>query len=164
MPAAVERDLSYLEDAPVVVVAERIIAAAPHEVWEVICDHEAWPRWFAAVRTCRATSDPPSGVGSTREVGLGAGVVLRERFLAWDQPERWAFTVTHGPRVLRSVVEEITLRPVDAGTEVTYRMALGPAAPLVPLVRSAKRAIARNLLAALAALEDEVGRRRPSGS
>lgn len=158
------REIEFAESAPVRIDGKATLDATPAEVWEVLLDYEAWPRWFRGLHTCRATSEPATGVGSTRTVTLAKGrSVVEERFIAWEDERLWAFTATAmNPAVFRSLVERVTIEPVDAGrTAVTYRMALEPATALKPLVPLLRVGVARNLSAALVELGREITRRRP---
>ena len=88
---------------------------------------------------CHSTSDVPHGVGSTRWIHVDLFKV-NERFVAWDPPHRWAFTIldVNLPGVI-SVVERALIEPTSDGkTTVSYTMASEVAPylrPLVPLLR-----------------------------
>ena len=155
------QDISYADRAPVIAEGVGVVRGTPQEVWDAILDYPGWTRWFASLTSCEATSDPATGVGSTRDVGIKGGVTVSERFIVWDEPTTWGFTVTDGPPVLRSLVERITIRPLDdERTQVTYRMALGPKAWFLPMVKLARPQLRKNLEGALRGLDAEVARRR----
>lgn len=161
MASYVEQDLGFADRAPVVAEASATVDAGAEEVWAVLADHRTWPRWFSSVRSCEPTSQPEHGVGSTRRVGLGGGIRVDERFIAWDEPSVWAFTGVAGPPLLRSLVERVTLADAgDGRTQVTYRMALEPRTLAAPLVKAARSGIERNLAKALVALGAEAVSRR----
>ncbi len=160
------RPIEFAESAPVRIDGSATLDATPAEVWEVLLDYEAWPRWFRGLHSCRATSEPATGVGSTRRVTLAKGrSVVDERFIAWEDERLWAFTATSmSPGAFRSLVERVTIEPVAAGrTTVTYRMALDPAPALRPVVPLLRAGVSRNLSAALVELGREVTRRRAPG-
>jgi uncharacterized protein YndB with AHSA1/START domain len=157
------REIEYAESAPVRIEGSATLDATPAEVWEVLLDYEAWPRWFRGLHTCRATSVPATGVGSTRTVTLAKGrAVVEERFIAWEDERLWAFTATAmTPAPFRSLVERVTLDGGDAGrTTVVYRMALAPKPVLRPVVPLLRAGVGRSLSAALVELGREVTRRR----
>jgi uncharacterized protein YndB with AHSA1/START domain len=157
------REIDFAESAPVRIDGSATLDATPAEVWEVLLDYEAWPRWFRGLHSCRATSVPATGVGSTRTVTLANGrSVVEERFIAWEDERLWAFTATSmTPGAFRSLVERVTIEPVDAArTTVTYRMALDPKPVLRPLLPLLRTGVGRNLSAALVELGREVTRRR----
>lgn len=156
------QEIEFAETAPVQAEGSAMLAASPAEVWAVLLDYEAWPTWFSGVRSCRATSEPATGVGSTRVVSLGGGATVEERFIAWDEGERWAFTgIEMKPRALRSLVERVTIEDLGPNrTRVTYRMAFDPAPAIKPLALLARPLISRTLAKAMRALAREVAARR----
>ena len=134
MATLTPRDTDFTSTAKERVVTERVAAGTPAEVWAVFTDSERWPEWFPAAKACRVTSDEPGGVGSTRWMHFDLFKV-NERFIAWDEPERWAFTILDAnlPGII-SVVEQATFEPVgDDRTKVTYVLA----ADLAPYMRPA---------------------------
>lgn len=139
MPSITPQDPGFIETASEVITTEVIVAASPEEVWAVLTDNERWPEWFPAAKACRTTSEQSGGVGSTRWIHFDLFKV-DERFVAWEPPRVWAFTITklNRPGVV-SVVERATLEPLgDARTRLTYVVAADVAAymrPLVPLLR-----------------------------
>lgn len=160
------REIDFADAAPVRIDGSATLDATPAEVWAVLLDYEAWPRWFRGLHTCRATSEPATGVGSTRTVTLAKGrSVVEERFIAWEDERLWAFTATSmSPAMFRSLVERVTIEPVDAGrTTVTYRMAFEPKPALRPVLPLLRAGVGRNLSAAVVELGREVVRRRPPG-
>lgn len=156
------QDLGFAETAPVRVDGTAVLDVTPAEVWAVIVDYRRWPQWFPNVKTCVATSDPPTGVGSTRRVTLPGGASIDERFIAWEPEELWAFTAeTARPPVFRSLVERITITEIEPGrTSVAYRMAFDPHPVLKPAGPLLRVAIGKNLTRAMHALGEEIGRRR----
>lgn len=160
------RTIDFADAAPVHVDGTATLQASPAEIWEVLLDYEAWPRWFRGLHTCRPTSDPATGVGSTRTVTLAGGrSSVEERFIAWEDERLWAFTATTmSPAIFRSLVERVTIEVVDAErTTVTYRMAFDPKPVLRPVLPILRAGIARNLSAAMVELGREVTRRRSGG-
>ena len=165
MATFVKQDLGFAETAPIIIESTAVVAAPRAEVWAVICDHERWPEWFASLTAARATSVPPSGVGSTREVKLSGGFTFQEEFIAWDEPEVWAFTGTEGPAPFQSLVERVTLVELDPDrTEVTYRMAIEPRRGFGLLVKAVRGGVAKNLAKALRSLDGVTAARRAEHS
>ena len=113
------RTIDFADTAPVRFEASEVVTSSPAEVWDVLCDHARWPEWMGSLKRVTPMSEPASGVGSTREVVLSGGLAFQEEFIAWDEPERWAFTGVEGPPVAVGLVERVTLEPVDGGTRVT---------------------------------------------
>lgn len=161
MATLIARDLDFADAAPIIVEHVGVLDATTAEVWAAILDYERWAVWFPRIESCRATSDPATGVGSTREVVLEGGQRVVERFIAWDEEACWAFTATDAPPVFTSLVERVTIRRLGPRlTEVTYRMAIEPKRPLAPLVKLARVPISKVLKAALRNLNAEIADRR----
>ena len=156
-----ERDLSFADTAPIRIEAATTVAATREQVWQVLVDHRGWPSWFGpSLVSCEPTSTPEHGVGSTRTVRLRGGASVDERFIAWDEPELWAFTGLTGPPVWKALVERATLVPVDGGTQVTYRMAIEPARGCGWLVNLMGGGVRKAVGQALENLGPEIARRR----
>lgn len=163
MATFVPQTIDFAERAPIIAESSGTIDGTRQEVWDAILDYERWPEWMGSLKTCRATSTPATGVGSTRVVTLTGGVSFLEEFIAWDEPEVWAFTGLEGPPIFRSLVERITLVDLGQGrTEITYRMAIEPRRGLGPVVKVARRGIEKNLRQALQNLDGVVAGRRSS--
>lgn len=157
----IERDIGFVESAPVRIEATAVVRAPRQAVWDVLVDHRHWPEWFgSSLRRCEPTSSDEAGVGSTRTVVLRGGAEIHEQFIVWDEPELWAFTaVAMSPAAFTSLVERVVLAPLgDHHTRATYTMALTPTwwmRPVVPLLRLGVR---RSLTGALAGLGRTVER------
>ena len=152
--------IEFADTAPVVAKAVGVIDGTIQEVWDAIVDYERWPAWFTQLTDCHATSDPPTGVGSTREVTIAGRVRVAEQFIAWEEPNVWAFTVTDAPGVVSSLVERVDIKVLGPKlTEITYRMAFAPKGPAF-LGRLVAPQLERNLRGALRNLNAEVVRRR----
>jgi uncharacterized protein YndB with AHSA1/START domain len=130
MHALVPRDLAWMESAPVVIETARILDASAEQVFEMIADHERWPRWFRGLRGVQVTG-ARAGVGGTRRVVAG-GVWIDEEFIGWEDGRLFAFTMTAmSRRLVLSMAEAVQVLPIEPGpTErcvVTYTMAIEPA-------------------------------------
>lgn len=161
MPKLIPRDTDFVDTAPIRITTVVTAKATPEEVWAVMADNERWPEWFEGMKSCRTTSDASGGVGSTRFVHVDLFRV-NERFVAWDPPHRWAFTIldVNLPGVV-SVVEHALIEPVGTGdTRVTYVMASEVAPYLRPLVPILRWRLAGMFKKGLAGLERQVVRLR----
>lgn len=162
MPEVPPQGIEFAESAPVVAEGSAVAPGSPEEVWSVLVDTPRWSAWFPGVSSSRATSDPSTGIGATREVVLRGGGRVQERFIAWDEGRLWAFTAVEiTPRTFRRLVERATLTEEGPGrTRVDYRMAFEPAPGLRPAVPVLRRLIGRSLTKGMRGLADEVAARR----
>ncbi len=154
-----ERDLGFVETAPVRIEASEVIDAPRQAVWDVVADHRGWTSWFGpSLVRCEPTSEAESGVGSTRVVALRGGAEVHERFIAWDEPELWAFTgYAMKPAAFEELVERIQIAPLgDHHCRITYTMALKPARWLKPAVPLLRRGVGKSLQGALRSLKAKV--------
>ncbi len=133
-PAGVE----FVETAPFRIRTTLRLTHPPQAVWDVLADNEGWPEWFVSCKAARTTSETPDGVGSTRWVHVDQFKV-NERFIAWDEPERWGFTIIDANMPLaETVVELVHLHPDGDGTSLTYDFTArlrGWARPLTPILK-----------------------------
>lgn len=154
-----EQDLSFIDVAPARAEATTAVDATRDEVWKVIADHRGWVEWFGpSLVGCEPTSEATSGVGSTRVVRLRGGARVHERFIAWDEPDLWAFTATSmKPAMFTDLVERIRLDPIGPDrTRITYTMAFAPTRALRPARPLLQRGISRSLQGALDSLARRV--------
>jgi len=161
MPKLIPRDTDFVDTAPIRITTVVTAKATPEEVWAVMADNERWPEWFEGMKSCRTTSAASGGVGSTRFVHVDLFKV-NERFVAWDPPHRWAFTIldVNLPGVV-SVVEHALIEPAGTGeTRITYVMASEVASYLRPLVPILRWRLTGMLRKGLAGLEGQVVRLR----
>jgi uncharacterized protein YndB with AHSA1/START domain len=103
------------------------LAASPEQVWATITNNSSWTKWFPTMTRCEDTSDPTSGIGSTRTVKVGP-LVAEEEFIAWDENRLWAFTITKTNLPLgKKVLEQLAIEPHgDGGSRVAYTGAIEP--------------------------------------
>src|SRR5262245_65112243 len=121
-----KESLGFVDRAPVVHVAEAVIAAPRHAVFGAIAEPRGWKHWFPGVREAAYTTPPPHGVGTIREAHVG-GTRWVEELIDWDDPTRWAWTVlrTSVP-FAHAQVESFEFVEAAAGTRVRWTLALEP--------------------------------------
>lgn len=133
MPATRPETLAFADRAAWSFSATADVGATPEEVFAALADAESWHEWFPLMGGARWTTPAPHGVGSERTVRVGPATV-EERFIAWDEGERIAFTFTGANLpIAKAGVEVVELSPSGTGTTVRYTMALEPPGPLGPL-------------------------------
>lgn len=118
--------------APFRVVLSRELPATPDAVFAVLAEPAAWLAWFPLMhRAAWCAGSPAGGIGAEREVALRALGRYRERMIAWQPGERFAFTMTatSSPLVAR-MAEDWQLAPADGGaaTRLTWTVAATPSA------------------------------------
>jgi uncharacterized protein YndB with AHSA1/START domain len=111
------------------VARSRTLAAPVDEVWRILEDPYALPRWWPLVRRVEGVS----AVGWTMVLGRegGRGVRADQRLEASEPPalRRWALDVPGSPfeRVLRASSVEARVRPAgDGGAELTLELRQAP--------------------------------------
>jgi carbon monoxide dehydrogenase subunit G len=131
MFACREEGEAFLSSAPVRIVNEITINASCEEVFAVLEDAEAWPRWFAGIENVEWTSGQPFGVGTTRTVTL-TNTVVEEYFFIWDHGRRYSFYFTAtSTRFVNALCEDYQLVDQDEGvTKFIYTVAYEPCGPM----------------------------------
>ncbi|MBV9515112.1 MAG: SRPBCC family protein [Mycobacteriaceae bacterium] len=129
------------------------LAVTAEQLWEVLADADAWPRWATVITKVTWTSPQPRGVGATRVVDMRGGIVGNEEFLAWEPVKYMAFRFNEcSSSALAAFAEEYRIRPTAHGCQLTWTLAnrlVGPArlsSPLAgPLMNLAFRRFLANL-------------------
>jgi uncharacterized protein YndB with AHSA1/START domain len=86
-------DLAWIEQAPTVIKVSIHLSAPPDRVFAAFADAAGWPRWFPTMTDSRWLDDSGGGLGKERVVSLRSLGRFHERFIAWEEPHRFAFTV-----------------------------------------------------------------------
>ena len=123
-----DEGLAFVENAPTVLRYSTTIRATPQQVFDALSgDPASWRHWFPGFRDGSYDSPPPHGVGSLRRVSVTGAGTYRETIVAWDEPHRWAWRVDSTTMPMaKALVEQWTMRPDGAGTEVTWTFAVDP--------------------------------------
>jgi carbon monoxide dehydrogenase subunit G len=149
-----KESLEFLGRAPVVHVAEAVIAAPRHAVFGAIAEPRGWEDWFPGVREASYTTAPPFGVGTIREADVN-GTRWVEELIAWEDPTRWAWTVVRASvPFAHAQVELFEFLEFADGTRVRWTLALEPrllARLAAPLTRRTMPRLLRRAMANLAA-------------
>lgn len=110
------------------VVRSRTLAAPVEDVWRVLEDPYALPRWWPLVR--RVEGVTPAGWTMVLAREGGRGVRADQRLEASDPPvlRRWALAVPGSPfeRLLRASVVEARLAPAGGGSSLTLELHQSP--------------------------------------
>ena len=112
------------------------IAAPPAAVMAAIGDFDAYPDWATGVKRTEVLDTGPSGRAQLVRFLLDATPIKDEYTWRYDwegdHAVRW--TLVEG-RVLKSMDGEYVLQPDGEGTEVTYRLAVDVAIPMIGMVK-----------------------------
>lgn len=125
----------------------QVTVASPRpaaEVWAEL--HSDQPlHWCKGIKSAEWTTPEPRGVGTTREVTVGSGLKMEERYFLWHESEdefRNAFSVeqTNMP-LFNRFGERYRVVPTATGSELTWEFYAEPKGP------GPARAVAHKLLA-----------------
>lgn len=115
-------ELEWIERAPEMVRVSEHIEAPPAAVFAKLVDAESWTRWFPLMTRAAWLGDG-RGVGAEREVKLLALGRFRERFVAFEPDQRFAFTVIKSSsRMMTRFAEDYRLTPEGDGTRFDWTM------------------------------------------
>ena len=120
--------LDFFDTAPYRCVSTEVLHRRPEEIFEAVAEDVAgWGSWFPGFsHRGRYLSPPPHGVGAEREVWM-TGIHFAETIIAWDPPERWAFTATEaGAPLAHSLAEAYHISPHSSYTVVQWTFAMDP--------------------------------------
>jgi hypothetical protein len=147
--------LTFLETAPLRLVAAGTLHAAPEAVFQALAgEPEGWPHWYGAVSANEYQGAGPHGVGSRRRVRLAGGVTFHETVIGWDDPSRYAYRVDRCTMPgLRALVEEWSVLETSAGTRVAWTIAIDATPGLVAALRAGAPGVRLATKRALARLE-----------
>jgi uncharacterized protein YndB with AHSA1/START domain len=140
-----QKDLDWIERAPVSFSGSATTTASPEAVFAILADHEHWPEWFPVLKKEEVLGPRREGVGTRRLATIPGGKV-QEIIIAWDPGQRFAFAVTAvSPGIVRALLEDCRIEPAHSGTHVTYTMYLEPVSVFRPLMGLMKGPMAKQL-------------------
>ena len=130
------------------------VAVGPGQLFEILEDSDAWPRWLTALDDVTWTSSDPKGVGTTRTVTIGGNFIADEEFIVWEADRRMAFRFTTCSRaVFRAFAEDYRIVPTDNGCRLTWSVVARPRILPAPLLKIAAPILAVGLRRYLANLQ-----------
>ena len=113
-----------------------VIGASPAQVMAVIVDFEAYPHWAQGIKEAKVLTRGSDERAETVYFELEAAPIKDSYTLAYTYPAqtvlRW--TLAEG-RMMRAMEGSYELAPAGAGTEVTYRLSVDVAIPMIGLLR-----------------------------
>jgi hypothetical protein len=146
-------DLDFVDNAPFVFRNSVDLAITPEQLFDVLADADAWPRWASVITKVTWTSPEPRGVGTTRVVEMRGGIVGNEEFLAWEPFTHMAFRFNEcSTSSVAAFAEDYRVEVIPGGCRLTWTMAQKPAGParlamfvVGPLLNLGLRRFLRNL-------------------
>ena len=113
-----------------------VIDASPDQVMAVIVDFEAYPAWAQGMKSAEVLARDSEGRATSVHFELEAAPIKDSYTLAYDYAGagtlRW--TLTEG-KMLRAMEGTYALVETGAGTQVTYRLSVDVAIPMIGLLR-----------------------------
>ena len=123
-------DLDFIDTAPHRFRNSVDLAVTPEQLFEVLGDAEAWPRWAKVITRVTWTSPEPRGVGTTRTVEMRGGIVGNEEFLAWEPFTHMAFRFNEcSTQAVDAFAEDYRVEVIPGGCRLTWTMAQKNAGP-----------------------------------
>lgn len=113
-----------------------VIAAAPEAVLGVIADLEAYPDWAGYFSTVEVLTRDGDGHPQHVRFVLDAGVIKDDYTVeyAWVEPGEVSWTLVEA-QMLTAMVGSYVVEAVEGGTEVTYRLTVDLAIPMLGLFK-----------------------------
>lgn len=133
--------LDFIDRAPYRFENTAELDATPEQVFDLLADGDAWPKWFRDIKRVTWTTPDPKGVGTKRTVKLAAATVY-EYFLVWERGKRYTFRFEGANRpIFKAGIEDYRMEPLPGGrTKFFYGVYLEPA-PIVALLGPIGKAI-----------------------
>ena len=120
-----------------------VIDGDKQSVMAVIADLEAYPEWSTAIKAVTVDETDSDGRGTTATFTLDAGVIKDTYTLEyeWDGDDSVSWHLVTG-KMMKAQDGTYELRESNGGTEVTYRLAVELAVPMLGMFkRKAEKAI-----------------------
>jgi hypothetical protein len=122
--------VSFTETAPYRFSNSVDLAITPEQLFEVLADAEAWPRWASVITKVTWTSPEPRGVGTTRTVNMRGGIIGDEEYLVWEPYTRMAFRFNEcSTKAVAAFAEDYRVEVIPGGCRMTWKLAQQPAGP-----------------------------------
>jgi ribosome-associated toxin RatA of RatAB toxin-antitoxin module len=137
-------DPSFLATAPERHVLTVGLACTPAQLFAILEDPAAWPRWAPGITAVEWTSAAPFGAGATRTVSFVGGAKIDEKFTTWEPGRKLAFHVERATQaIFWRFAESYEIAPAGEGRcTLTWTVAYEPQAGFAkahPWVRPAMR-------------------------
>jgi ribosome-associated toxin RatA of RatAB toxin-antitoxin module len=113
-----------------------VVSAPPTDVMAVIADFPAYPQWVSAAKTVEVLDTGPDGRARRVRFVIDATVLSDDYVLdyTWDDDRQVSWTLVSS-RLMKRQDGSYTLREAGGGTEVTYRLTVDMAIPMIGLLK-----------------------------
>ncbi|WP_448640054.1 SRPBCC family protein [Geodermatophilus sp. URMC 63] len=113
-----------------------VVSAPPTDVMAVIADFPAYPQWVQAAKTVEVLETGPDGRARRVRFVIDATVLSDDYVLdyTWDDDRQVSWTLVSS-RLMKRQDGSYTLREAGSGTEVTYRLTVDMAIPMIGLLK-----------------------------
>jgi len=121
-------ELDFFENAPLRVVCSIETTASVETIFETLRGDEIWTEWAFALKEVVWTSEKPYGQGSTRDVHMMGGMLIKENFFHWQEGERVAFYVTESniPGINKFAEDYVIQTVSDKSRRIIWTVAIEP--------------------------------------
>ncbi|MGY1697516.1 MULTISPECIES: SRPBCC family protein [unclassified Geodermatophilus] len=113
-----------------------VVAAPAADVMAVIADFAAYPRWVKAARTVEVLEPGPGGRARRVRFVIDATVLTDEYVLdyTWDDDRQVSWSLVQS-KIMKRQDGSYTLTAAEGGTEVTYRLTVDMAVPMIGMLK-----------------------------
>jgi uncharacterized membrane protein len=112
------------------------IAAPAEKVLGVIADIPSYPEWTGQIKSASVVEDGPGGKPKSATFVMDAGVLKDEYTLEYDwKPNGVSWHLVGKSTVQKSQVGSYTLADKGDSTEVTYKLAVDIAMPMIGMFK-----------------------------
>ncbi|PRY50479.1 polyketide cyclase/dehydrase/lipid transport protein [Geodermatophilus tzadiensis] len=113
-----------------------VVSAPASEVMAVIADFAAYPQWVGAAKTVEVLETGPDGRARRVRFVIDATVLTDDYVLdyTWDGDRQVSWTLVRS-KIMKRQDGSYTLAEAAGGTEVTYRLTVDMAIPMIGMLK-----------------------------
>ena len=113
-----------------------VVSAPAADVMGVIADFEAYPQWVQAARTVEVLETGPDGRARRVRFVIDATVLSDDYVLdyTWEDDRQVSWTLVSS-KLMKRQDGSYTLAATPGGTEVTYRLSVDVAVPMIGMLK-----------------------------
>ncbi|SFP34201.1 Polyketide cyclase / dehydrase and lipid transport [Geodermatophilus dictyosporus] len=113
-----------------------VVSAPASEVMAVIADFPAYPQWVGAAKTVEVLETGPDGRARRVRFVIDATVLTDDYVLdyTWDGDRQVSWTLVRS-KIMKRQDGSYTLVEAGGGTEVTYRLTVDMAVPMIGMLK-----------------------------